>query len=80
MYSINSGDSSSLELCFNTETQRCGQVAAELNVVFPAIWVFHITGGGELCNEGMLRKLGPTGSLTTFIDMVCDLLSLAFYV
>jgi hypothetical protein len=45
---------------------RCGQVAAELNVV----------GGGELCNEGMLRKLGPTDSLTTFILVVRDLLSL----
>ncbi len=36
---------------------RCGQVSAELNVV----------GGGELCNEGMLRKQGPAGSLTTYI-------------
>ncbi len=24
--------------------------------------------GGELCNEGMLRKQGPTGSLTTIFD------------
>jgi hypothetical protein len=45
---------------------RCGQEAAELNVV----------GGGELCNEGMLRKLGPTGSLTTYIRAVLNLLSL----
>ena len=35
-----------------------------------------MVGGGELCNEGMLRKLGPTGSLTTHIGGVRDLLSL----
>ena len=36
----------------------------------------NVVGGGELCNEGMLRKLGPTGSLTTHVSRVRDLLSL----
>ena len=49
---------------------RCGQVAAELNVV----------GGGELCNEGMLRKLGPTDSLTTRIRGFWVLLSFSISV
>lgn len=33
-----------------------------------------------MCNEGMLRKLGPTVSLTTFFVSVWDLLSLALCV
>ncbi len=50
--------------------ERCGQDAAELNVV----------GGGELCNEGMLRKQGPTDSLTTQVTNEPSLLSLPLYV
>ena len=30
----------------------------------------------ELCNEGMLRKQGPTDSLTTYVILFWDLLSL----
>jgi hypothetical protein len=26
----------------------------------------YVVGGGELCYEGMLRKLGPTDCLTTY--------------
>jgi len=37
-----------------------------------------VGGGGELCNEGMLRKLGPTGSLTTYFLRKSGLLSLPF--
>ena len=36
--------------------------------------------GGELCNEGMLRKQGPTDSLTTYDVSIWNLLSLPFCV
>ena len=39
-----------------------------------------MVGGGELCNEGMLRKLGPTVSLTTYFPRILNLLSLLIYV
>jgi hypothetical protein len=33
--------------------------------VWPASEGLNVVGGGELCYEGMLRKLGPTDCLTT---------------
>lgn len=31
----------------------------------------NVVGGGELCNEGMLRKLGPTSPLDHFAAYAC---------
>ena len=38
----------------------------------------HVVGGGELCNEGMLRKRGPTIQLTTYAFWELDLLRMLY--